>query len=69
MQPTLERGLVISALEMALLQRRPVEGELICHSDPVTCGDWGQSVRQRRLSEAAEGVRHRLFDESTRQLL
>ncbi len=32
MQPTLERGLVVSALEMALAQRRP-KGELICHSD------------------------------------
>lgn len=32
MQPTLERGLVLDALEMALLRRRPAEG-LLCHSD------------------------------------
>ncbi len=32
MQPTLERGLVVSALEMALLQRKPSAG-LLCHSD------------------------------------
>jgi transposase InsO family protein len=32
MQPSLERGLVLDALEMALAGRRPSEG-LLCHSD------------------------------------
>lgn len=32
MQPTLEKTLVVDALEMALLQRRPSAG-LLCHSD------------------------------------
>ncbi len=50
MQPTLERGLVISVLEMALLQRRPVEGELICHSDRGS--QYASADYQRLLKES-----------------
>ncbi len=37
-QATLDRSLVLNALESALGHRRPEAG-LIHHSDPVTCGD------------------------------
>jgi transposase InsO family protein len=46
MQASLDRFLVLDALQSALGHRRPEAG-LIHHSDPVTCGDWGKPVRQR----------------------
>jgi transposase InsO family protein len=49
MKPTLERGLVVSALNRACSQRRPQDGALICHSDrgsQYASGDYQALLKQ-----------------------
>jgi putative transposase len=52
MEPSLERGLVLSALQMALLLRRPGQG-LLHHSDrgsQYVSGDYRQLLEERKIS-------------------
>ena len=52
MEPSLERGLVLSALQMALLSRRPGQG-LLHHSDrgsQYASGDYQQLLEERKIS-------------------
>jgi len=50
MRSTLERGLVLDALEMGLRTRRPEPGALLCHSDRGS--QYASADYQRRLHDA-----------------
>jgi putative transposase len=71
MRPDLDRSLVIDALEMGLLQRRPRKGELIFHGDhgsQYASGDFRQVLEKHGL-QASMSRRGNCWDNAVTETL